>query len=95
LLSVVCGADTVARLGGDEFVVVYEPNDPSSDNLIERIAAALSTPIDITADIAVSCPASIGTADTRTIGRDAAELLAAADAAMYEQKRARHARQRP
>jgi PleD family two-component response regulator len=37
----------------------------------------------------VNCTASVGHADTRAIGRDAAKLLAAADAAMYEAKRAR------
>jgi diguanylate cyclase (GGDEF)-like protein/PAS domain S-box-containing protein len=91
LLASVRGADIVARLGGDEFLVVYEPNDPSSDNLIARIDQVLSAPIDITPTISVCCPASIGIADTRTAGRNAADLVAAADAAMYEMKRARRA----
>ena len=39
LLAIVRGADIVARLGGDEFVIVYEPNDPSSDNLLHRLDA--------------------------------------------------------
>jgi diguanylate cyclase (GGDEF)-like protein/PAS domain S-box-containing protein len=91
LLSTVRGADFVARLGGDEFVIVYEPNDPSSDNLIDRIDRALSVPIEITPTTSVRCPASSGVADTRTIGYDAAELLAAADDAMYEMKRVHHA----
>ena len=91
LLSVVRGADMVARLGGDEFAIVYEPNDPHSDNLIQRIDVALSSPIGISPTIAVRCPASIGIADTRTFGYDPAELLAAADDAMYEVKRARYA----
>jgi diguanylate cyclase (GGDEF)-like protein/PAS domain S-box-containing protein len=88
LVSIVRGADIVARLGGDEFVVVYEPNDPNSTNLIQRIDLTLTAPIDITPTIAVHCPASIGIADTRTVGHDAAKLVAAADAAMYEVKRA-------
>jgi diguanylate cyclase (GGDEF)-like protein/PAS domain S-box-containing protein len=90
LQKVVRGADVVARLGGDEFVIVYEPNDPSSDRMVQRINAALAAPIDITSDVAVYCPASIGTADTRALGYDAARLLAAADSAMYEVKRAHH-----
>ena len=45
LLAVVRGADIVARLGGDEFVIVYEPNDPSADNLVQRLEQALSEPI--------------------------------------------------
>jgi diguanylate cyclase (GGDEF)-like protein/PAS domain S-box-containing protein len=90
LVSTVRGADIVARLSGDEFVIVYEPNDPNSDNLIQRIDRALSAPINITATITIYCPASIGNADTRIVGRDPTELLAAADDAMYEVKRARH-----
>jgi diguanylate cyclase (GGDEF)-like protein len=88
LLSIVRGTDVVARLGGDEFVV-YEPTDPISKNLIRRIDRALSEPIDITPTVKVRCPASIGTADTVTSGRDATALLAAADRAMYQTKRAR------
>jgi diguanylate cyclase (GGDEF)-like protein/PAS domain S-box-containing protein len=91
LVSIVRGADIVARFGGDEFVVVYEPNDPSSHNLIDRIDRALCAPITINANTMVSCPASIGVADTRNVGSDPTALLAAADDAMYDIKRARHA----
>ena len=77
----------MARLGGDEFVIVYEPNDPTSDNVIERLRDALAAPISVRIGITVSCPASIGVADTRTAGYDAAALLASADAAMYKAKR--------
>ena len=89
LMAIVRGADTVARIGGDEFVIVYEPNDPNSRNLVPRVDRALSEPIDITPSISVRCPASIGVADTRTAGSNAAALLAAADDAMYVVKRAR------
>jgi diguanylate cyclase (GGDEF)-like protein/PAS domain S-box-containing protein len=89
LVEIVRGADVVARLGGDEFVVVYEPRDPNSDRLVERIDAALAEPIDITGGTSVRCPASIGTADTRIVGWSAGKLLAAADDAMYQVKRAR------
>ncbi|MEO8265382.1 MAG: sensor domain-containing diguanylate cyclase [Ilumatobacteraceae bacterium] len=89
LLAMVRGADTVARVGGDEFVVIYEPNDADSDNLIQRIDQELSAPINITPSIVVSCPASIGLADTRAAGYNAANLLGAADKAMYEAKRRR------
>ncbi|MEY2444904.1 MAG: hypothetical protein QOE00_1484, partial [Ilumatobacteraceae bacterium] len=95
LQSMVRGADVVARLSGDEFVIVYEPTDPISSNLIERIDAALSAEFEIAPGIAVRCTASIGTADTRTIGYEAAELLAAADAAMYEMKRSRQSGRTP
>ncbi len=91
LLQIVRGADTVARLGGDEFVIVYAPNDANSFNLIARIDRSLSEPIWITATKSVVCPASIGVADTTAIGYDGKALLAAADKAMYETKRARQA----
>jgi len=89
LVVTVRGTDTVARLGGDEFVIVFEPNDENSRNLIDRIEQALSLPIRIAPSITVRCPASIGIADSRTVGHDAAALLAAADEAMYESKRSR------
>ena len=90
LLAVVRGADIVARLGGDEFVIVYEPKDPSADNLIQRLEKVLSEPILVRIDTSVKCRASIGVADTRTTGYDAGALVAAADAAMYRVKRAHH-----
>jgi len=70
-------------------VIVYEPSDASSDDLIPRIKNALSSPIRIASNVTVSCPASIGHVDTREVGHQAAALLAAADAAMYESKQAR------
>lgn len=91
LHSTVRRADLVARLGGDEFVIVFEPNDSNSNDLIARIDHALSAAIEITPTVAVNCPASIGIGDTRTVGYDPDELLAAADDAMYEMKRARRA----
>ena len=89
MLTAVRGADTVARIGGDEFVIVYEPNDADSHDLTLRIGRSLSEPIKITPTMAVSCPASIGIADTRTVGYNSVALLAAADEAMYDMKRAR------
>ena len=91
LLALVRATDVVARVGGDEFVIVFEPNDPNSHDLIRRVDRALSAPIYITPDTTVTCPASIGIAEARTVGYDSAALLAAADAAMYEVKRARAA----
>jgi len=91
LVAIVRGADVVARLGGDEFVVVYEPKDPNSDKLVDRIDAALVEPIELAGGTVVTCPASVGTADTRIVGASASKLLAAADDAMYQVKRARRA----
>jgi diguanylate cyclase (GGDEF)-like protein/PAS domain S-box-containing protein len=89
LMSIVRGADTVARIGGDEFVIVFEPNDPNSHNLVQRLDAALGEPINLSAGVSVRCPASVGVADTRNVGSNGAMLLAAADEAMYAVKRAR------
>ncbi|MEP7048264.1 MAG: sensor domain-containing diguanylate cyclase [Ilumatobacteraceae bacterium] len=91
LLAIVRGADSVARIGGDEFVIIYEPNDPTSYNLVQRIDRSLSAPIDINATTSVRCSPSIGIADTRTVGYNATALLATADEAMYKVKRARRA----
>ena len=88
MLTVARSADIVARMGGDEFLIVFEPNESSSDNLIARVESALAAPIAIAPSVTVTCPASIGYADTRTCGRNAAALLAAADADMYKVKRA-------
>ena len=91
LVATVRNTDTVARIGGDEFVIVYEPNDPNSLNLIQRIDRALSAPMHLVPGIVVTCPASIGIAETRNVGYSRAALLAAADDAMYEVKRNRQA----
>ncbi|MDO8391535.1 MAG: sensor domain-containing diguanylate cyclase [Actinomycetota bacterium] len=92
LLDVVRGVDTVARVGGDEFVIVYEQSDSNSRDLIERLDRALAVPINITPTEVAFCPASIGIADTSTVGYDSAALLAEADRAMYEAKRAKTTR---
>ena len=91
LVATVRNTDTVARIGGDEFVIVYEPNDANSLNLIQRIDRALSEPMHLAPNIVLCCPASIGIAETRTVGYSRAALLAAADDAMYEVKRNRQA----
>ncbi len=89
LRSSVRGADSVARVGGDEFVVVYQPGTGGADRLLARIDEALAAPVVLPSGATVRCPASIGTAVTSSVGHDAAALLAAADAAMYEVKRSR------
>jgi diguanylate cyclase (GGDEF)-like protein/PAS domain S-box-containing protein len=91
LLASVRTADLVARVGGDEFVIVYEPNQSGSEDLTVRINEALAVPISVGATVTVFCQASVGYADTRTAGLDAAGLLAAADAALSDKKRARRA----
>lgn len=92
LNAVVRDADVVARLGGDEFVIAFEPNAVDADELVHRIDAALSLPIELNATVSVRCPASIGVADTHRVGPHAGALLAAADEAMYASKRLRRNR---
>ncbi|MDP2292288.1 MAG: diguanylate cyclase [Actinomycetota bacterium] len=90
MLATVRGADVVARIGGDEFVVVHEVDRIIDDRLLERIDEAISAPIRITDELWVRCRVSIGRASTNVVGWDPAALVAAADAAMYRVKRARH-----
>ncbi len=90
LLSIMRTADVVARVGGDEFVIVYELGDLDPKAMIARINRTLCEPIAISDTVAVYCPASMGHADTRTVGRDLAALLTAADTAMYDVKRSRN-----
>jgi diguanylate cyclase (GGDEF)-like protein/PAS domain S-box-containing protein len=89
LLDVVRSSDTVARLGGDEFVIICDRDQAGARSLVARIDRALSVPIAISATESVCCPASIGIADSASTGTDAADLLAAADLAMYEVKKSR------
>jgi diguanylate cyclase (GGDEF)-like protein len=88
MLTVARSADVVARVGGDEFVVVFEPNEAEADALVRRLDEVLAQPIRISNTQVLPSRASVGYADTRTVGSDANALLAAADAAMYEVKRA-------
>ena len=75
--------DTVARYGGEEFAVVLPGCDASEAAAVaERIRRAIETQLD------VAVTASVGAASYPGDGRDAAALVEAADAAMYESKRA-------
>ncbi len=78
--------DLVARLGGDEFAVLMShARAGQAHSLVRDLAARLSLPYDIEGTrIVVS--ASIGVASNAGPGDDAAELLKAADAAMYRAK---------
>ncbi|WP_028998152.1 diguanylate cyclase domain-containing protein [Azohydromonas australica] len=83
--------DTVARLAGDEFVVLLEcmPDASHRAVVVDKIHAALRAPVVLPSGIQASVGASIGTAEYRGERHVSAEqLLAQADAAMYEAKRA-------
>lgn len=83
-------SDTVGRLGGDEFVLITESDGdvmPVVEAIKERIQCELAVPISVgTAQVTVR--ASIGVGIARDHG-DPDELLDAADAAMYADKRQR------
>jgi diguanylate cyclase (GGDEF)-like protein/PAS domain S-box-containing protein len=84
------GSDLVARFGGDEFAVLLEVRDHDEvTRVAQRILASLERPIPYE-DQALKIGASIGIADTHvggtTTALTAAELLHAADLAMYAVK---------
>ncbi len=82
-------SDTVARYGGDEFVVLCE--DEVTHVGVARVAASIrracTQPVELADGTSVVVSASIGIAWSVEEGVDADALLAAADAAMYRDKR--------
>ena len=84
-------SDLVARQGGDEFVVVAThcgPGDQALQELAADLVRALREPFPIAGGEIVQIGASIGIARYPTHGQTRHGLMAAADAAMYEAKRA-------
>ena len=89
LQDAVRDADVIARVGGDEFVVVQECAPAQTGLIACRLDELMSEPI-VLDGLTLQCGASIGSAVAEP-GRDAAEAVAAADAAMYVVKRDRRA----
>jgi diguanylate cyclase (GGDEF)-like protein/PAS domain S-box-containing protein len=90
--SCVRDTDVVGRLGGDEFLVVC-PHAHDLDGLLhtaERIATAFAAPL-VVGEKQLTMRASIGVSRA-AIGTTSEELVASADAAMYEAKRNRDGR---
>ncbi|MCA9244760.1 MAG: GGDEF domain-containing protein, partial [Phycisphaerales bacterium] len=86
--SVLRRSDCAARVGGDEFLIILPATDRAgAERLAERILERLEDDPPIHADEPLRIGASIGSAMWRE-GWDADCLIAAADAAMYDDKRA-------
>ncbi|WP_430787732.1 GGDEF domain-containing protein [Actinoplanes sp. G11-F43] len=90
LAETVHPGDVVARIGGDEFLIFGTSTDPVSVRaLADRVARAVAMPVTWSGRT-LRVTAAIGTVtwtDRRVVPPD--ELLAAADARMYEHKRSR------
>ena len=86
LASAVGERDLVGRIGGDEFVVIGDDLGLSeSRRLAERVAAAVTAPITYRGgELRVAI--SIGVAAIPVTGGEPAQILDAADTAMYAQK---------
>jgi diguanylate cyclase (GGDEF)-like protein len=84
--------DEVFRLGGDEFAIVLNGVTPAElDRLLARISAAVARPIEHEGrQLVVSMSVGAAIVDSRIESVDAA--LAAADAAMYQDKRSKSPR---
>ncbi len=81
--------DTIARLGGDEFAILVDTLDAAdrSGTVAQRVLDALVEPLQIPGQ-EVAIGASVGIALTEDGDTKADRLLADADAAMYQAKRA-------
>ena len=79
--------DTVARLGGDDFVLLWNGLKSAEDAavLAQRVLSILARPFTVEGDT-LNVGASIGISVYPNDGRDFAELLKNADAALYDAK---------
>ncbi|HMQ28179.1 MAG TPA: GGDEF domain-containing protein, partial [Acidimicrobiales bacterium] len=82
--------DLPARLGGDEFVVLAHgiADEPTARAAGTRLHDAVTGPVEVARGAVVEVGASVGVAFTRA-PCSADELIARADAALYEAKRGR------
>lgn len=79
--------DLPARLGGDEFVVLAADRTAEEANEFgRRLIEAIAAPYDLGSGASARIGASVGIAMAPEHGRRAADLLRAADAALYQAK---------
>ncbi len=97
LLSELRTQDTVARIGGDEFALLLDDlGDPSeTPSVARRLTRIVANPVQIEPGKSATVTASIGFGHFPNDARDAAGLLAIADAAMYKLKEHQRPRSRP
>ena len=83
-------SDVVARLGGDEFAVLLPrlTDETQAAELAARIVAALAVPVELATGERIEVGASVGLALCPRDGAGAAELVQAADIALYAAKNA-------
>lgn len=88
LLRTLRKTDFIARLGGDEFVLLLRGLDDLSkaEEIARKIISQASRRIDISPDTQVQIGTSIGISYTPATAFSPEDLLAQADAAMYEVK---------
>ncbi|KQT34884.1 hypothetical protein ASG29_01645 [Sphingomonas sp. Leaf412] len=87
LAAGVRGDDVVARLGGDEFVILFASDHPDAQRACERIADTVARrPVHHDGNVAVLTSLSCGIAPWRP-GMAPADLIGAADLALYAAKR--------
>lgn len=87
LVECVSDADAVARIGGDEFVLIQEcvAGRPGAEDIALQLIKQLSHPFEINGEM-VMLGCCIGIALIPDDGRNADELLQAADMALYQAK---------
>ena len=88
LRSVVRGTDTIARYGGDEFVVILREADRAGAQIVSNRVREMMLSERIPQAPGAILEISIGIAVAFEDGATPDELLATADKAMYEDKRA-------